>query len=291
VIPSSPTVEIYSAAMKRPSTKDKTQKRRLAAYRKARDQTKLDLIKAAREAEKDNQWPEYLWPDINDDAWFRRKSAISELVEKRGGFSNHVTVLALTDRQWETKETVASWLRAELKALRDAESEAGTAPVRRGGALSRTAISDIAVELLECIAGESLVCLFQELLEIDRHRKSLAADFISLENAAGVEAQQLLQGKQLGVRSFAKQMGVAPSTVTRWRTSPAFRQRVNFHQGVWDNVLREEYFDEIKRDEPELTEADCFRRAFELYASSIPERRLGKYGPKKRALSENDSSS
>jgi hypothetical protein len=93
--------------------------------------------------------------------------------------------LALTDSNWETKETVASWLRKELKVLREAESEPGTAPVRRRGALSKTMISDVAIELLECIGGESLVCLFQELLDIDRHRKwsgPLGADRVVFNN-------------------------------------------------------------------------------------------------------------
>jgi len=45
--------------------------------------------------------------------------------------------LALTDAAWETKESVATWLRKELSVLRDAEATPGTAPVRRGEALSR----------------------------------------------------------------------------------------------------------------------------------------------------------
>jgi hypothetical protein len=114
------------------------------AYRK----TKLDLVKAAHEAESSNRFPEYLWPDMNDDAWFRRKSAASELIEKRGGFSSHVSMLALVDSDWETKEAVASWLRRELTVLREAEGKSGEAPVRRNAALSRTVISDVAIELL-----------------------------------------------------------------------------------------------------------------------------------------------
>jgi hypothetical protein len=139
--------------MKRATARDRANApARLAAYRKAQDQTKFDLINAAREAEEDNHWPQYLWPDVNDDAWFHRKYTVSELVEKRGRFSNHVATLALTDSAWETKEVVATWLRDELKVLRSAEAKPGTAPVRRGGALSKAVISDLAIELLECIA-------------------------------------------------------------------------------------------------------------------------------------------
>lgn len=240
---------------------------------KAYRQAKLDLVRAAREAEDSDRFPEYLWPDLNDDAWFRRKSAVSDLIEKRGRFSKHVSMLALTDSDWETKEAVASWLRRELKVLREAEGKSGEAPVRRSAALSRTVISDVAIELLECIGGESLICLFQELLDIDRHRRSIAESSAQLDQAAAMQAQLELQGRNMGVREFAGHMSVAPSSVTRWRKSAAYRERLDFHKQVWANFLREEYFEQIKAELPTLSEAECFRRAFALYVSSIPARR------------------
>lgn len=248
-------------------------RKKLAGYTKERNETKLKLINDARTAAEDNHWPEYLWPDVNDDAWFHRKSALINLVEMRGGFSHHISLLALTDSEWETKETVASWLRRELKGLREAEMTAGASPVRRGGALSRSEISDIAIELLGCIGGESLVCLFQELLDVDRHRKSLAEDFIQLEAAADLEAQLELQDGRLGVRAFAKVLSVAPSTVTRWRKSQTFRDAVESNKQVWSMTLRDEYFDEIRRDAPTLSDTECYRRAFHLYMLRIPSRR------------------
>jgi hypothetical protein len=249
--------------------------KKLTAHRRVQDQTKLELIETALAVEKDNHWPEYLLPDQNDDAWVRRKSAVSDLIQKRGGFSHHISTLALTDSQWETKEIVAAWLRKELKTLREAERTPGTAPVRRSEALSRATISDVAIELLECIGGESLVCLFQELLGIDRHRKSLAEDFIQLNNAAQAEAQLELQGAKMGVRAFAKHLSVSPSTVTRWRKSKIFLQQVDFHKCVWDKFLQEEYFSKIRETAPTLSEVECFRRAFQLYSFSIPLRRAG----------------
>jgi hypothetical protein len=96
----------------------------------------------------------------------------------------------------------------------------------------------LAIELLECIGGDSLVCLFQELLDNDRHRKALAAEFVQLDGAAETEAQLELQGKRMGVREFATHLSVSPSTVTRWRKSPAFRQRVDFHKQVWGHANR-----------------------------------------------------
>jgi hypothetical protein len=222
-----------------------------------------------------------LLPDITFDAWFHRKSNDATFIEKKGEFPSPVVTLALTDPDWETKESVAAWLRKELKLLREAETKPGTAPVRRGKTLSRIEISEIAVELLECIAGESLTCLFQELLEIDRHRKSLAENFSQLDQAADVEATTSLQGISLGVRALAKLLSVSPSTVTRWKKSQAFRERVEFHKHTWKLVLREDYFADIKKTAPEATEAECFRLAFELYVKSIPLRRSGQI-PKRR---------
>jgi hypothetical protein len=271
---SSGIVKGLKAAMKKLSPEEAAAARkRFEESGKAYRQAKLDLVRAAREAEDSDRCPEYLWPDLNDDAWFRRKSSVSDLIEKRGGFSNHVSTLALTDSDWETKEAVAAWLRRELKVLREAEGKSGEAPVRRQAALSRTVISDVAIELLECIGGESLICLFQELLDIDRHRRSVAESFAQLDEAAAMQAQLELQGRHMGVREFAGEMSVAPSSVTRWRKSPMYRERLDYHKRFWTNFLRDEYFEQIKTELPTLSETECFRRAFALYVSSIPARR------------------
>ena len=265
------------AGMRKLSAKDAAAApKKLWEHSKVYRQTKLDF-EAAREAENSERLPEYLWPDGTEDAWFHRKSAISQVIEKRGGFSSRVATIAITDSSWETKEAVARWLRNELKVLREAEAKTGTAPARRKVALSRTEISDIALELLECIGGESLICLFQELLDVDRHRKSFSENFTQLDLAAAMEAQLELQGVQLGVRAFASQMSVAPSSVTRWRKNPAYQERVDFHKRVWGDVLRDWYFDQIKNEAIERTEAECFRRAFQLYGLSLPTRRGGKH--------------
>jgi hypothetical protein len=250
-------------------------RRKRAAYAKDRARTKADMLDATR-AQEEKSWPDYMLPELTEDAWFHRKTSVSEFIEKRGGFSNHVVMLALTDSDWETKESVATWLRAELAGLREAEKKAGTAPVRRGKTLSRIEISDMAIELLESIGGESLVCLFQELLEVDRHRRTLAENFLQMERGAEVEATTLLKGQPLGVRSLAKLLSISASTVTRWRKSQSFRYRVQFHKTVWGDVLREDYFEAIRTTYPNATDAECYRRAFQMYAESVPRRRAGK---------------
>jgi hypothetical protein len=252
--------------------------KRLKAFSKAQLRAKTALINEARAAE-GKGWSEEHWPDGSMDAWFHRKSRDSDFLEKRGGFSRHVADLALEDPDWETKETVAVWLRKELKQLREAETKPGVAPVRRGKALSRIEISEIAIELLECLAGPKLTCLFQELLDVDRHRKSRSEVFSQIEAAAEIEAQTQLQGKPLGVREFARYMSVSPSSVTRWRRSGVFWERVEFHKSVWGEGLRDDYFEKIKATAPDATDAECFRQAFQMYIESLPERRA-KYARK-----------
>jgi hypothetical protein len=234
------------------------------------------MIEAAHAAKHKDLMPEYLWPDVTMDAWFHRKSSVSTTIEKRGGFSHRVATFALTDPDWETKHAVAVWLRKELSKLRKAEAQPGSAPVRRSKAMSRVEIAEVAIELLESLddsVGENLICLFQELLDVDRHRRSLAAAFCQIEKAAETEAQIQLQGLPCGVRRFAASLCVSPSTVTRWRRSRFYRERVELSKSIWGSVLRDDYFDQIKADDPNATEAECFRRAFAMYIESLLERR------------------
>jgi hypothetical protein len=174
-----------------------------------------------------------------------RQSVNSDFIEKRGGFPRDVVGIALTDPAWETKESVAAWLRKELKLLRDAEAKPGAAPVRRGKTLSRIQISEIAMELLTCIAGDCLICLFQELLNIDRHRKSLADTFSLIDRCAQIQATMQLQGQGLGVRGLAKIMSVAPSTITRWQRANSYWKRVQFYKDVSSTCLRADYSAQI----------------------------------------------
>jgi hypothetical protein len=229
------------------------------ARKKALRRTKQALVKAARAMESDLPYP-----DVGSEVYFTLKSANEKFIQERGGFPSSVAYLATADPDWETKEVVADWLRHELKALRDAEAQPGSAPVRRGSTLSRLQISKIAIDLFECLAGNSLFSLFQELLEVDRHRKSLANGFEELSLAAQIQAQAQLRGLNVGVRQLAKLVSVAPSTVTRWMKSQPFCEQVELYKRVWDRVLRENYFEQIRAALPHATDTECFCRAFEL---------------------------
>jgi hypothetical protein len=226
------------------------------------------------------------------DAWFHRKSNVATVIERRGGFDKHVAMFAITDPDWETKHAVAIWLRKELSQLRKAEARTRSAPVRRLKAMSRLEIAEMAIELLESLddsVGEALICLFQELLDVDRHRRSLAAAYSPLDRAAEFQAHMELQGLPCGVRKLAERLSVSPSTVTRWRRSSFYRESVERKKSVWSMVLRDDYFDKILADDPNATEPECFRRAFGMYFESILERRARKGGDKEKHASSSSA--
>jgi hypothetical protein len=120
---------------------------------------------------------------------------------------------------------------------------------------------------------ESLSCLIQELLDVDRHRRTLAENYSQLERASEVEAQLQLQGAPSGVRHLAKMLSVSASTVTRWRRDPSYLDSVENHKKMWGLVLRDDYFETIRAAHPDATEAECYRKAFQMYVESIPQRR------------------
>ena len=127
----------------------------------------------------------------------------------RGRFSNKDAIRALTSPDIETKQVAARWLRRELKIVRAGQSKTGAAPVLKGEALSPLVIADLAMTMVENFAddiGDDLVCLLQELLEVDRHRRALAkVPSEKFQLAAQIVAQRNLQGwKAQGVARTSK---------------------------------------------------------------------------------------
>src|SRR5262249_29619470 len=80
---------------------------------------------------------------------------------------------------------------------------------------------------------EDLICLLQELLDVDRHRRGKVQQdsyFVAIR----AEAQARVLGKRFKVRRLAAGIGVSPSTITRWRRSAeyvaAISALVRFHE-------------------------------------------------------------
>ncbi len=188
-----------------------------------------------------NEKPERYWDTLLDhekfdgnlDAFMRRMDRLCELLVERGSFSrdeaSNVLVSISTDRinkAFELTERAAEWLRIELKNLRDGEKVEGKAPVLTGQSLSRLLIADLAMTMvagLEEQPGPELIALLMELLNVDRHRRSLgAAHSEEKDSAMQLEAQV----PNVGVRELAKHVGVAPSTITAWRRDPDYEKHV-----------------------------------------------------------------
>jgi hypothetical protein len=171
------------------------------------------------------------------DAFIRRMDYCVVLLVKRGGFQSRQASKALASARAEDKEPIAQWLRMELKNLRESEKKIGTAPVLIGGALSRLTIADLTMTMLETCngAGENLICLLHELLDVDRHRKALADKRSKqFDMAARIEAETALQGKQCGVRELARMVGASGSTVLNWRRDPEYQSVVQMEKDLLD---------------------------------------------------------
>ncbi len=171
--------------------------------------------------------------DGNLDAYLDRMNRLRELLVERGGFSEDEVADVFSsfwtdqiNKTFELTERAAEWLRIELKNLRDGEKVEGKAPVLTGQALSRLLIADVAMTMVEGLQeqpGPELIALLMELLNVDRHRRSLAAAHSEEKNrAVYLEAQV----PNIGVRELAKHVGVAPSTITAWRRDPDYEKHV-----------------------------------------------------------------
>ena len=147
-------------------------------------------------------------------------------MQRRGGFSLGESLAVTTGHDAAVNERVAAWLREELRRLRELEKQ-NASPVRRGQALSSLVIGDLAMTMVEAASfkpGKNLICLLQELLEVDRYRTANAKKRSpELEKALVLEAHMSLEGKIIGVRELAKLVGVNPSTVTIWRKSAEYK--------------------------------------------------------------------
>lgn len=173
------------------------------------------------------RWASHNLHDVDLHSWARRLRLLQGQIIKRGHFNRKAAERALVDHSAKSKEEVARWLRDELRVLRRPRV---SAPVRNNISLSRLFISDVAITMLQFLKrapGENLICLLQELLEVDRHRRK-ESEFQgeTYAHALRVAALKSLQGVKFGVRDQARFVGVDPSTITRWRRSTGYSEGV-----------------------------------------------------------------
>jgi hypothetical protein len=122
-----------------------------------------------------SNWPRHVLADVTLEAFFRRIDAHQQILIEKGGFQSKPAFQALIAPDPESKEQVAGWLSGELNKLREGEKRPGAAPMRRGQALPRAEIADLAMTMLEACEtapGENLICLVQELLDVGPSQES-----------------------------------------------------------------------------------------------------------------------
>ena len=190
-----------------------------------------------------SDWPDHVVFDVTLEAYMRRMDHLLDVLVNHGGFTRDKSRSILDGEGGDSgSENASKWLRQELSRLRKAEKSVGEAPVLKGDTLSRLTISDIAMTLVENgeeIPGPELIALLMELLDVDRHRRSMAqSPSEASEKAVWIEAQI----PNLGVRKLAKEVGVAPSTVSAWRRDPDYIKRIENIKFVLANPLSSKIF-------------------------------------------------
>jgi hypothetical protein len=188
----------------------------------------IKRIRSSSSKTADDDWPDHVRADVTLDAYFQRMSSLKTLLRTKGEFEEREAFDAVSNVGPETKEKPAKWLRSELKKLRDCERK-GDHSVRRGKTLSRLSIAALAFTMLESTdaLGDELLSLFQELLNLDRHRRTLSSHG-QFDDAANTEAQFALQGEPMGVRKLQRTMKISASTASQWKRAPEYRERVDF---------------------------------------------------------------
>jgi hypothetical protein len=174
-----------------------------------------------------SDWPDHVTFDVTLDAFMRRMDRLLDVLVNHGGFTEDESRNILVGQGGDSgSENVSRWLRQELSRLRAAEKIVGEAPVLKGDTLSRLVISDIAMTLVENgeeELGPELIALLMELLDVDRHRRSIAQiPSEQWEMAVQIDAEI----PNLGVRKLAKEIGVAPSTLSKWRRDPDYIKKI-----------------------------------------------------------------
>jgi hypothetical protein len=134
--------------------------------------------------------------------------------------------------------------------------------------MSRLDIADLAMEMLEHCEekpGKCLLNLFQQLLDVDRHRRVLA-EFPTekFDLAVEVDAQLTLQGRVPSAYGLARRLSVSPSTIIAWRRLPEYQHKLQGLAFSWRCRLRE-FLDEVKVSGENISEQESIRRACELH--------------------------
>lgn len=125
-------------------------------------------------------------------------------------------------------EALAFFLRISLRELKHAERTRKAAPVRALKQVPRSLIAEIAMDLLgSCETwnyspGPSLNALLRELLNVESYKHGTLRHVDAQEKAIFIIAQ----APTVHTRELARILEVNASTISRWRRSAGFKERV-----------------------------------------------------------------
>lgn len=209
----------------------------------------------------DNGWPDHVHADVSLDGYCQRMGIVERILIDKAGLLKAEASAALISSDPATKEKGAKWLRSELQQLRDYQKN-GAHPTRRGTTLSLLEISDVAFTMLEAINGvdDELLSLLQELLNVDRHRRSIAVNLETFKWAANSEAQAVLQGADYGVRDLAREYSISVSTASAWKRSVKYRETVAFYKKWWTDRVGQ-YAEVVEGNFTGIAKGHAFRIA------------------------------
>jgi hypothetical protein len=141
------------------------------------------------------------------------------------------------DKQWVASEALAFLLRMYLRNLKYRE-QTSPAKARAANLLPRSTIAQIALDLLQSScnwnypAGDELVALFWELLNLENSRQGQPRKLEAQEKAAWL----LANDPSLGTSELAKEVGTNKSSVSRWMRRPGFQAKV---KAIRDRTTKE----------------------------------------------------
>jgi hypothetical protein len=154
-----------------------------------------------------------------------RRDTIAEFAEL---FAAGERIQADNKKGVTASDELALFLRISLRELKHAERTGNAAPVRTQELIPRSVIAEIATDLLGSCEfwnyspGPHLNVLIRELLNVDTDKHGATRHVDAQEQASFIIAQN----PTVHTRELARRLDVNASTISRWRRSPEFKEKV-----------------------------------------------------------------
>jgi hypothetical protein len=176
----------------------------------------------------------------------RRRDTVAEFAEM---FAAGKRIYADEEKTTLTaSEALAFFLRISLRDLKHAERTHNAAPVHTQRLVPRSVIAWVATDLLRSCEiwnyspGPHLNALIRELLNVDGEKHGATLHVDAQKDASFIIAQD----PKVHTRELARRLNVNASTISRWRRSPQFEEKVKQMErriaslkssGRWDEMI------------------------------------------------------